>query len=89
MRTLRWIALALSCVLVAVTSAPARTVTIQTAASFAEDNPEAIERALLAALEASLRAARAMGLSSITMSQATLLDEQVIVLIRASDEDTD
>ena len=66
-----------------------RVVTIKTAALLADRSDASIELALRGAVETCVRGAVAMGLSWISLQDAVLLGDQVIVQMIASDDDED
>lgn len=64
----------------------ATVVVIETAAALEDLSEQSVYSALARAVEASIRRAAAMGLSTIWLEQAVLLTDRVVVRMRATDE---
>ncbi|PWU22806.1 MAG: hypothetical protein C5B48_09660 [Candidatus Rokuibacteriota bacterium] len=70
-------------------AAEARVVTIQTSAPLADRSDRAIDQALKQAVDACVERATAMGLSSISLHDAAVQADRLVVQMVATDDDTD
>ena len=89
MRILGSFMLALLLALATALPASARVVLLQTSATLEDHSEWAIERALRDALEVAMSGALAMGLSSMRVDRARVLDDAVVIWVVATDEEVD
>jgi hypothetical protein len=88
MGTLKSVAAAVGLTLLVAGPSSATVVRIETAATFADASEESVNVALHEAVESSIKGAAAMGLSTVWLDQAFVLDDRVVVRIFATDETT-
>lgn len=88
MGTLTSVATAVALTLLVAGPSSATVVRIETAATLADASEESVNVALLEAVESSIKGASAMGLSTVWLDQAFVLDDRVVVRIFATDEAT-